>query len=99
MKDEHYYLIFLFSFLVTVWINYYNNSVKIQKLILRWEGECFHIHHWLTFSGILCAFVLGRYLSHTHFKIGIVILLGIIAEDFLFKDVFSFCRPCDELLK
>ena len=99
MKDLHYFLIFLVSFLVTVWINYHNNSVKIQKLVLRWEEKCFHIHHWLTFSGILLAFVLGRYLSLAHFNIGVVILLGIIAEDFLFKDVFSFCKPCEELLR
>ena len=59
MKDIHYFLFFLVSFLVTVWINYHNNSVKIQKLVLRWEEKCFHIHHWLTFSGILLAFVLG----------------------------------------
>ena len=98
MKDIHYFLIFLVSFLITVWINYLNNSVKIQKLVLRWEEKCFHIHHWLTFSGILIAFVLGRYLNLAHFNIGVVILLGIIAEDFLFKDVFTICKPCEELL-
>ena len=99
MVELYYLFIFVVSFAVTTWINYYNNSVKIQKLILRWEGKCFHIHHWFTFGCLLGALILGRHLKRNHYNILLVILMGIIAEDFLFKDVFIFCRPCKELLK
>lgn len=99
MEQGTYIIIFLISFLITARINYHNNSSKIQKLLLRWNRMCFHIHHWITFSVILFAFILGRYVNINVFYILIACVFGIIAESFLFKDVFSVTKSCKKIFK
>ncbi len=95
----YYILIFAISFIITARVNYFNNKTKIQKMILRWNNMCFHIHHWITFSIILFAFISGRYLNLTSFYLIIAIIFGIIAESFLFKDVFNVKQTCKNIFK
>ena len=99
MVETYYIIIFAISFLITARINYHNNSAKIQKLLLRWNKMCFHIHHWITFGVILFAFVAGRYINIGLFNIVVAIIFGIIAEGFLFKDVFSVSKSCKKIFK
>lgn len=95
----YYLLVFAISFLVTAKINFYNNNSKIQKLVLRWNNACFHVHHWITFTALLLALIAGRYLTMSAFNLLVVIIFGIISESFLFKDVFEIKKTCKQLLK
>jgi hypothetical protein len=99
MMQMYYVLVFAISFLITAKINYHNNKTKIQKMILRWNNMCFHVHHWITFSVLLFAFASGRYLNITMFNVMIAIFFGIIAESFLFKDVFDVKKTCATIFK
>ena len=99
MMQMYYILLFSISFLLTAKINYFNNKSKIQKVILRWNDACFHIHHWITFTIILFAFISGRYLTDLWFNFIIAIIFGIIAESFLFKDVFDVKKTCGTIFK
>ena len=99
MIEIYYIIIFAISFLITARINYHNNSDKIQKLLLRWNRMCFHIHHWITFGVILFAFIAGHYINVGLFNIVVAIIVGIIAEGFLFEDVFSVSKSCKKIFK
>jgi hypothetical protein len=61
-----------------------------KKLILIWNLNQYHIHHWITFS-LICVFLLiGRYASKPVLNLLLGLSLGTILEDFLFDTIFDF---------
>ena len=57
-----------------------------QHLILTWNSQDYHIHHWITFSIIILLLILGRYCPFYIFLMLIGLSLGCALEGFLFSD-------------
>jgi len=80
-------------FTIMVWINYLPHKYP-QKLILHLDDKCFHIHHWITGLFLIGFAFLSRRASPTVFKVIIWGLIGLVLEDFLFRDEFRIVVPC-----
>lgn len=81
----------LIGYRICYLINYkpqQNDSLKNTKqhLILTWNSQDYHIHHWITFSFIIVLSIIGRYCSFYFFLAIIGLSLGCILEGFLFDD-------------
>ena len=64
-------------------------KLKKQHLILTWNSQEYHIHHWITFSIIVLLLILGRYCSIHIFLMVIGLSLGCVLEGFLFDDWYK----------
>ena len=63
--------------------------LKKQYLILTWNSQDYHIHHWITFSIIIILLIIGRYCPLYIFLMVIGLSLGCILEGFLFNDWYQ----------
>ena len=84
----------LFGYKVCYLVNYQpqiNDPYKVKKqhLILTWNSQDYHIHHWITFSIIIVFIILGRYCPFYIFLIVIGLSFGCILEGFLFDDWYK----------
>ena len=65
----------IIGYLICYRINYLpqqndSNNLKKQHLILTWNSQDYHIHHWITFSIIIILCIIARY---SHFILFILI--------------------------
>lgn len=92
-------IVFLFiSIIIGYIICYYLNYLpqqndllkqKKQHLILTWNSQSYHIHHWITFSIIILLIIIGRYSSFYLIIIIIGFSFGCALEGFLFDDWYK----------
>ena len=83
---------FLFAYV----INYLpRNRTYRQELDLFIGKKCYHIHHWITLGIILGVFLIGYYNKSIILFYSVVgIMLGLIFEDFLFRDFLKIRNNC-----
>ena len=82
---------FLSGFLVFFVLHYIpskQRNIKME-LDLLIKKRCYHIHHWITVVLILIMVYICRFCSNALYEIIIGLLLGILAEDFLFRNIFN----------
>jgi hypothetical protein len=93
-KIIKYIIIFLFALAIA----YKNNfkSSKKNELLLIWQNKCYHIHHWITYGILICSLYINYYLPLEFIHIITVFLLGLIAEDLFYRDIFQIREPCSK---
>jgi len=79
------------GFYGTYRFNYIKNpddvDSRLQELILFFDNQCFHIHHYMWLTIIVISLYIGRYIKkQTHFNMFVAFLVGCAAEGLLFKD-------------
>ena len=84
----------IIGYIICYYLNYLpqqNDPLKQKKqhLILTWNSQEYHIHHWITFSVIIVLIMIGRYSSFYLFLCIIGFSLGCILEGFLFSDWYK----------
>ena len=96
-----YYIIniiaILFGFILAYVLNY--KSTKKQALMLIWNDKCFHMHHWITYGIILLAMLFIKYFPVEIDYIAIFFIVGLILEDFLYRDIFQVREKCSKMCK
>lgn len=83
--------------MVNVAVNFDKKKNFNEKLILYWGNTCIHVHHWIFFGLFAGLLYFGRYANDTLFNVAIMLILGAIAEDFLWRNVFNLRTPCDQV--
>jgi hypothetical protein len=86
--------VFVLSLAYNIKINYMKEPTFIEELKLYWGKECYHIHHWITFSLIIGLILIVQYTPPIISYIIIAFSLGAIVEDFLFSDIFVVKEMC-----
>lgn len=88
------------SFIVTYFINYYRGkNSKLQELILIVNNSCYHIHHSITLTLMMVCLLVGRYIKNNSTLAAIFgIYIGMVAEDFLYKDWYLIKNNCHKKL-
>lgn len=86
--------VFVLSLAYNIKINYMKDPTFIEELKLMWGDNCYHIHHWITFSGVILLILIALYTPPIISYIIIAFSLGAIAEDFLFGDIFIIKEMC-----
>lgn len=86
--------VFVLSLAYNIKINYMKDPAYIEELKLMWGDNCYHIHHWITFSSIIGLILIALYAPRIISYMIIAFALGAIAEDFLFSDVFIIKEMC-----
>lgn len=88
------------SFIITYFINYRKGTTsKLQELILLVNNSCYHIHHSITLTLMIACLFAGRYIKNTSTLVGILgIYIGMVAEDFLYKDWYLIKNNCHKKL-
>jgi hypothetical protein len=97
LTTSHYVfliIVFILSFAYNVKINYMKDATFIEELKLYWGENCYHIHHWITFSFIIFIVILVQISPPIISYIIIAFSLGAIIEDFLFSDIFIIKEMC-----
>ncbi len=98
-----YFIFFLLSTFVGFTIMYIINFKKVkqshdlQELDLFINGDCYHIHHYITCFVIIISLLIGYKLNSKHIRwllILIGFLLGIAVEDLLYKDWLKIKNNC-----
>ena len=90
----------ILGFILLYLINYLpekkdKKNTYILELYLFINGQCYHIHHWITLSIILILiFLINRIDNIIILNIIVGFILGAILEDFLFKDEFKLKNNC-----
>jgi hypothetical protein len=86
----------LIGFLLAYIFNFKKNrkGSHLQELVLLTNGNCHHIHHFILFGSIIIAMIIARSLSKTAFYLLVAFLLGVSAEDLLFKDWYVIKNNC-----
>lgn len=71
-------------------------SNELQEVVLFTNGNCYHIHHYITCGIILLNLIIGYKLQHKPMWLLSIIgvLFGIAAEDLLFKDWARIKNNC-----
>ncbi len=82
---------FICGFLLFVIFHYipskqYNIKMELDLFI---KSNCFHIHHWMSTLFIIIFIIIGRYTTKYYFRFIIGLFIGILIEDFLFRNVFN----------
>jgi len=88
-----YIVAFVFGFGTTYFVHHKHSGSK--KLILQWNKNCYHVHHWITFLLlILILHYICNISPHTKL-IMYYFFLGVISEDLMFKNLFKIKSKCD----
>lgn len=87
----------IFGFILAYVLNF--KSKKKQALMLIWDEKCFHIHHWITYSFIIVIILLTKYYSISIDYLVVFFLLGLVLEDFLYRDIFQIREKCSKMCK
>ena len=96
-----YYIINLFAVVFGFFLAYILNykSTKKQALMLIWNDKCFHIHHWISYGIILLAMLFIKFFPMEIDYIAIFFIVGLILEDFLYRDIFQVREKCSKMCK
>jgi hypothetical protein len=95
MRNFYIYgLIFIIVLLLSVRVNYDKKKSYREELKLYWGKYCFHIHHWITYSLFIMLIMIGKYNNELMVNSTIAVLLAIIAEDFLYGNIFNLREKC-----
>ena len=96
-----YYIINLFAAVFGFFLAYILNykSTKTQALLLIWNDKCFHMHHWITYGILLLAMLFIKYFPVEIDYIAIFFIVGLILEDFLYRDIFQIREKCSKMCK
>ena len=86
--------IFVLSLAYNIKLNYMKEPTYLEELKLFWGNNCYHIHHWITFSAIIALILIPIYAPRIISYMIIAFSLGAIAEDFLFSDIFIIKEMC-----
>lgn len=89
-----YIAIFLFGLAIAYRNNY--DSKKKNELVLIWRNNCYHIHHWITYSIIIASMYSFLLLDIKYIHIVAIFLVGLIAEDLFYRDIFKIREPCSK---
>ena len=97
----HFILAMTSGFVIAYYVNYKQSNKNLQELILIAKNNCFHIHHFITFSIIILSMLFGYYISGTYLFLVIAFMIGLSIEDLLFKDWYIIKNNCHkkQLLK
>ena len=81
-------IILLLSIIVGIIITYFVNykSKKVQKLILYWDKNKYHIHHWITYSVLIFFLLLGSFLPFSVLLVLIGLGIGCNIVSCFYKD-------------
>ena len=85
----------LLGFFIAFILNY--KSSKKQALMLIWNDKCFHIHHWISYGIILLAMLFHKFFPMEIDYIVIFFIVGLILEDFLYRDIFQVREKCSKM--
>ena len=96
-KYFYYFFAAILGFLIAYFLNY--KSSKKQALMLIWNEKCFHIHHWITYSFIIAIILLTKYYTISIDYLIVFFLVGLILEDFLYRDIFQIREKCNKMCK
>jgi hypothetical protein len=66
----------------------------IVQFRINSRNQCFHVHHWLIFLGVLVALVLLARHDTQWFSFSLGFCLGAILQGFTYSDAFTFISPC-----
>ena len=96
-KKDHsvalqYFASFLVGFGFTYFLHHKHSGNK--KLVLQWEDNCYHIHHWITFFVIMGILHYVCEISHHTKLLMYYFLFGVVCEDLLFKNLFKIKSRC-----
>lgn len=94
MQRLKYVIVFLFGLAIAYRSNY-KSSTK-NELALIWHNKCYHIHHWITYGIIIISIYLNLYLSKKFIYLITTFLLGLMAEDLFYRDIFKIREPCSK---
>lgn len=89
-----YVVLFSVALLLSVRVNYEKKRWFKEELKLYWGMYCYHLHHFITYSLFIGLILLGRYANSFFTNCIIVILLGILVEDFMYGNVFQLREKC-----
>jgi hypothetical protein len=87
----------LFGFFGFILLNYIPLRLGAREELDLFIGRrCIHIHHWISCLLMLTLLWCGKYYGNTPgFNILSGILLGMILEDFLFRNIYNI-RNCNK---
>jgi hypothetical protein len=89
-----YAVLFALALILSVRVNYEKKRWYKEELKLYWGLYCYHLHHFITYSFFIGLILLGRYVNPFITNCVIVVLLGILVEDFMYGDVFRLREKC-----
>lgn len=89
-----YAVLFAIALILSIRVNYEKKRWYKEELKLYWGLYCYHLHHFITYSFFIGLILLGRYANSFYTNCVIVILLGILVEDFFYGDVFKLREKC-----
>ncbi len=89
-----YVVLFAIALILSIRVNYEKKRWYKEELKLYWGLYCYHLHHFITYSFFIGLILLGRYVNPFITNCVIVILLGILVEDFMYGDVFRLREKC-----
>jgi hypothetical protein len=89
-----YAILFLVAFLLSIRVNYKKKRWYKEELKLYWGIYCYHLHHFITYSLFIGLILLGRYANSFITNCIIILLLGILIEDFMYGNVFKLREKC-----
>jgi len=88
-----YIAVFVLGFGLTYYFHHAHSNSK--KLVLQWNSNCFHIHHWFTFLlVILIIHYICNISIHTK-RLLYSFFMGVISEDLMFRNLFKIKSKCD----
>ena len=85
-------ILVIISFVVALRVNYHSKNK--QSLILIYDTNCYHIHHWILYSFIIAIIFLARKLKIHYIYCIVAILLGQLFEGFMFSDFYIIKDSC-----
>ena len=95
--NKNYILVTILGFILAYQVNY--KSTTPQALYLIWDKNCYHIHHWITYSILIILLLLYKHYSIDIEYLFIFFLIGLSLEDFLYRDVLKIRVNCNKMLK
>jgi len=103
-KSNNIYLIIyislLFGFILAYFVNYKKNKKNkknLQELVLFINNNCYHIHHYITYSLFILFILLGRFVKNNYIIYFIIFfMIGLSIEDLLFDDWYIIKNNCNK---
>jgi hypothetical protein len=89
-----YAVLFAIALILSIRVNYEKKIWYKEELKLYWGMYCYHLHHFITYSFLIGLILMGRYVNPFITNCIIVVLLGILVEDFMYGDVFRLRENC-----
>lgn len=94
-----YIIILLFGFFLSWKFNFSNISYENKKneLVLIWNNQCYHIHHWIYCFIIIIFLYFFRSINIEFANLIAFLLLGIASSDFiLYNDGLELPEMCSK---